>query len=394
VTAPIDVGWPAGDARDAPERSAPPRRAWGRAGEFLAVGGATLVVFPLAWIARAALGLDAAELAFGFLTFHAASLVNDPHFAITYLLFYRDAKHRALGAGVSRAQRVRYVLAGVVAPIALSAWAAAAILSGSAPALGWLIQLMFLLVRWHYVKQSFGVLAVLSARRGVRFLPRERAAVLAHCLAAAAFAWARALGGREVEEKGVVYTELARPHALAWVTGAVFAASAAWLVVTLARRRARGDVIPVGPLAALLLSVWTWTAFSSLNPLVVYVIPALHSVQYLYFVWLLKRGEAADGRRDEGFGPSAATRFGLVFLGAIALGWLLLRGAPELLDGGRASRALHALAAGRPLASSLDLGATPWFAAFFAVVNLHHYFMDAVIWRREHAPARALTRSI
>jgi hypothetical protein len=31
-----------------------------------------------------------------------------------------------------------------------------------------------------------------------------------------------------------------------------------------------------------------------------------------------------------------------------------------------------------------DLGPTPYFAALFTFVNLHHYFMDFVIWRREN----------
>src|SRR6187551_3153180 len=35
--------------------------------EFLAVGGATLLLYPLLWLLRAVVGLDAAELAVGFL---------------------------------------------------------------------------------------------------------------------------------------------------------------------------------------------------------------------------------------------------------------------------------------------------------------------------------------
>ena len=36
------------------------------------------------------------------------------------------------------------------------------------------------------------------------------------------------------------------------------------------------------------------------------------------------------------------------------------------------------------------LGETPFFAAFFVVVNVHHYFMDHVIWRRENPDTRFL----
>ncbi|MGC4092873.1 MAG: hypothetical protein QM756_34310 [Polyangiaceae bacterium] len=54
--------------------------------------------------------------------------------------------------------------------------------------LGLVLQAMFVLVGWHYVKQSFGVLSVLSARRGVRFSLGERRVVLAHCISAWLFA--------------------------------------------------------------------------------------------------------------------------------------------------------------------------------------------------------------
>ena len=63
--------------------------------EFLMVGGATPFLFPIAWLLRRTLGLDTAELAVGFLCFHAAHVVNDPHFSVTYLLFYKDVRRRA-----------------------------------------------------------------------------------------------------------------------------------------------------------------------------------------------------------------------------------------------------------------------------------------------------------
>jgi hypothetical protein len=68
----------------------------------------------------------------------------------------------------------------------------------------------------------------------------------------------------------------------------------------------------------------------------------------------------------------------------VALGWLLLRGAPQTLD---ELRALHASGADAELGG---LGATPYFAAFFVFVNVHHYFMDTVLWRRENPETRYL----
>lgn len=367
-------------ALDAP--ASPPSPRISRFVEFLAVGGLTPILFPLSWLARRTLGLDAAEYAVGFTMFHAAHVINDPHFSVTYFLFYRDVKARAFGDAFSRAQRARYWLAGFVVPVALAAWATTSLVTKSAHALGLLIQLMFLLVGWHYVKQGFGVMTVLSARRGVIFSRAERIAILAHCFAGWAYAWASPFDpGREVEEKGVVYMTVAHPRGLEALTFALFVASAVLLVVALGRKWLRERKLPIGtPLLAMLCSVWAWSIYSSIDPLVRYVVPALHSIQYLYFVWLMKGNQAKEREGPPWFETSAKVRLGILAASALALGWVLFHAAPKVLDAALVSKAER----------FTDLGPTPYFAALYALVNLHHYFMDYVVWRRENPESRYL----
>ncbi|HEY1533673.1 MAG TPA: hypothetical protein VGF76_06630 [Polyangiaceae bacterium] len=354
--------------------------------EFLAVGGVTLILFPALWLLRKLIGLDSAELAVGFLMFHGAHLINDPHFAVTYLLFYKDAKRRAFGNAFAPAQRARYLAAGLLIPVALTIWLIFALSSRSAGPLGGLIQLMFLLVGWHYVKQGFGVLSVLSARRGVRFSLLERRAILAHCFAGWAYAWASpATPAALAEEKGVIYWSLAHPPWLEHVTLIAFALSALLLAAVLFRKWQREQRFPpLAPLTGLLVSIWVWSVYSSADPLLVYVIPALHSLQYLYFVWLLTHNKSKSAQQEPYFGPSPAQRLTLLAVSSIALGWLLFHGAPDLIDGARLTEHRHSHERFGPL------GATPYFAAFFAFVNIHHYFMDNVIWRRENPDMRPL----
>jgi hypothetical protein len=357
----------------------------GRAVEFLLVGGATPLLFALSWLLRRALGLDAAEYAVGFTFFYGAHLINDPHFSVTYLLFYRDFRARALGDAFKPVQRARYVLAGIVVPMALAVWAIVALSTKSAPTLGLFIQLMFFLVGWHYTKQGFGVMTVLAARRGVRFSAGERFALLAHCFAGWAYAWAEPYDpGREVEEKGVVYRTIAHPRWLEHAARDVLLATAIALAVVLARKWIRERKLPlVTPLTAMLCSVWTWSIYSSVDPLVRYMVPALHSIQYLYFVWLLRGGEAREREGPPWFETSARTRIGILAVSALGLGWLLFHGAPTALDDVLVPRR----------ARTTDLGPTPYFAALYAFVNLHHYFMDFVIWRRDNSETRYLFRS-
>jgi len=354
--------------------------------EFLLVGGATLFLYPLLWLLRNVIGLDSAELAVGFLMFHAAHLINDPHFSVTYLLFYKDARRRAFGTAFSTTQRVRYVVAGLIVPLLLGAWLLWALGTGSAHRLGLSIQLMFLLVGWHYVKQGFGVLSVLSARRGVHYSAFERRAFLAHCFTGWAYAWANpASPASEAEEKGVVYLSIPHPIWFERICAVAFALSAIALAATLLRKWQRERRLPpLAPLTGLLVSIWAWSVYSSADPLLLYAIPALHSLQYLYFVWLLSANKARAAERASHFGPPAYQRLLLLAAGALALGWTLFHGLPELLDGAR-------LSAHRRARETLgELGATPYFAALFVFVNIHHYFMDNVIWRRDNPEMRFL----
>lgn len=348
--------------------------------EFLAVGGITLVFFPLAWFAKRAIGSWDADFVFGATTFYAAYVINDPHFSVTYLLFYKDARTRAFDGSIARAQRVRWWLAGVVAPIVLVAWAVWALVTKSAQTLGWMVQLMYLLVGWHYVKQGFGVLAVLCARRGVAIPRWSRVTILAHCYAGWAFAWSNpALRAGEYEEKGVVFWAPGRPLWFEIAMGTILAASTIAMIVVLARPVLKRE-LPLVPLSGLLITVWSWTIFSTIDPLVQYVIPALHSIQYLFFVWLMKRNQARAREGPPEFGRPVLVELAILSIGALGLGWLLFHGIPDFFDDAFVPRS----------SARTALGATPWLAAFTVFVNIHHYFMDAVIWRRENPDTRWL----
>lgn len=356
----------------------------GSLAEFLLVGGVTPLLFPLSWLLRKTFGLDASDLAVGFLMFYAAYVINDPHFTVTYCLFYRDFVSRAFGRAYGPWQRARYIAAGIAAPLGLAIWAGVALATKSAFSLGLLIQLMFLLVGWHYVKQGFGVMLVLSARRGVRFTPRERLAILGHCLAGWAYAWANpADPGTEVEEKGVVFTTVVHPVWFERLMLAILVVTACVLFATLWRKKRIEGRLPIfAPLTAVLSSIWAWSIYSSIDPLVIYVIPALHSIQYLYFVWLLRGNEALEREGPPWFERPARVKLGMLAASALGLGWLLFHGAPSMLD--------ELLVPRRSRAVVSDLGTTPYFATFYTFVNIHHFVMDAVIWRRDNPETRYL----
>jgi hypothetical protein len=97
----------------------------------------------------------------------------------------------------------------------------------------------------------------------------------------------------------------------------------------------------------------------------------------------MKRNEARAAEGPPSFGRPTAIRLGFLALSALGLGWLFFHGGPTFLDG---------VYSPRPQRGSVPdaLGPIPFFAAFFVVVNIHHYFMDHVIWRRDNPDTRYL----
>lgn len=370
----------------APERAAPsaaaaPTTSFGRSAfEFLIVGGATLLLVPLSLLYQSKAGVDRSVYNISWVAFYLAYVINDPHFSVSYFLFYKNAKSRALGDEFPPMQRFRYIIAGFVVPILLLGWGAWGIFADSPQTIGLMVQLMYLTVGWHYVKQGFGVLAVLSARRGVSFEPLERRVILAHCFSGWAFGWINPYPGGLMEEEGVQYYTLTVPggpvlHEIAkWL----FVLTAVALFAIFARKWVRGRRMPpLVPLSGLLISVWLWTVWPNFDPLVAYAIPALHSIQYLYFVYLMKKNETKATPGPALFRGKTWLRVGAFVLTVWCLGYILFHGGPSLLD--------QSLAV-----AGAKVGPTPFLAVIATFVNVHHYFMDHVIWRRENPDTRYL----
>ena len=373
--------------------------------EFFATGGLHLVLWPLALAYQHWAGVDRAVYITSYAAAYLAFVINDPHFAVSYMLFYRRFPARLWGGEFQGLQRLRYAISGVIVPLLLCLWIAYSFVSVSAQWLAILIQTMYFLVGWHYVKQGFGVLTVLSARRGIYFDALERRVLLAHCFCGWIYAWAWPREwGAEYNEGGLIYTALAQPVWLEPLSRYLLIASILALSTIAMRRVKRGLKMPPFPaVSGYLLSIWLWMIFANVDPLMSYLIPALHSAQYGYFVFLLKGNEskseqqiwlnasqAEPAKKQSAFSPVYRR---LLFFAAstFALGWLLFHGIQNTLDGlPWAQRFLGATFNTEGALLPSVLGATPYAAAIGAFVNIHHYFLDNVIWRRENRDTRFL----
>lgn len=283
-----------------------------------------------------------------------------PHFLSSYQLLYWDQRER-LG-------ETKRLGATVAVPLALAA-AFGALYAGKPILPLWaLVHGMFLLSGWHYLKQAFGCSVVGCAIAGAPLTGEERTALQRNlwALGALAFLAPNALS-RGFVFVGVPYSSLPVPTWLLAASASAALATLAKLVLVLKKRGG----LPV-PAAVSLGAFYLWALPVVVNPDYFYTyrfVPfaaVMHSLQYLTFVGPLR------WRSD----PRPA-RFMGGWLALALLGPALFYRLPTSLD--------HGLAYDHSL-----LGPAFFLAAVHLFVNIHHYFIDAVIWRRDNADLAAL----
>ena len=250
--------------------------------DFLLLGGGSLIILPLVALIPAAYGPQV--LAFSFwLSF----IINYPHFAHSYQIFYRDFPNKLRGRGYAAHLRYRYALAGIVAPIAIVAIFAGSYLSGDRRVMGASASAMAFFVGWHYVKQGYGMLIVDSVFHRGFFNDREKKLFRFNAYCGWIFFFL--LAGYQIGNKdflGLKYYFVEVPVPLLFVSGLMMAISTALAAAGgfRAARRTGSGKIPLNGYVAYVSSIYIWLC-TLFTPAVYYLIPAFHSLQYLAVVW-------------------------------------------------------------------------------------------------------------
>jgi hypothetical protein len=299
------------------------------------------------------------------LAFSLAFVFNHPHFLSSYNLLYGDFRGDVL-------KKPKYFWAAVAVPFALGALLLYCLVAADAAVMGDIVNAMFFLVGWHYIKQVFGCVIVTCARRRMYFSTFERRLLLSNLFCLWALSWLQSQAGNHTFDfYGITYASLGLPE---WTLAAasygvgLTGLAVAWTWVQKYIRE--GHAVNSSALMAIAaLYVWYLPAFS--HPYFAYLIPLFHSLQYLVFVWSFKRNQVTDRIQDmEGAEQRQAwiTQFAGFLLTAAALGALSFEFVPKWLDG-------------QHLFQSAGLGSSPVLAATLLFINIHHYFIDNVIWR-------------
>ena len=144
------------------------------------------------------------------------------------------------------------------------------------------------------------------------------------------------------------------------------------------RWRKNGGGLPYNGLVAYVASLYLWILIARINPLWLLIVPALHSLQYLAVVWRYQTNVERDSSDAESdpqpkilsvLGPLYRFRLLGFIVGGTALGYLGFWLIPS------------ALTALIPYDKQV-LGSSLFFFIVLIFINVHHYFLDNVMWRR------------
>ena len=342
--------------------------------DFLLLGGATFLLLPLILLLGGRLQ-HAEVLVWTTLAAHA---INNPHFAHSYHLFYRGFSQKGFSAEYPKEWRVRYLVAGVFAPVLLIGFFVWCLAYGRTQLLGYGVNLMFFTVGWHYTKQGYGMLMLDAVLKRRFFTEPEKKLLLHNAYAVWLLSWMIANQVfAQSEYWGIAYFTFEIPRVArlaAWALVAFTSLRVLWLFV--ARLRA-GRGLPVNGLVGYAVSGYLWLLYP--EPIMALIIPALHSLQYMIVVWRYELNyQTVRVHRDEGGGedePPDAAPFSLglrmaMFYGvAVGLGYFGFWYFPRAL-GDWLPDTLRAFGGGVFL-----------FCAW-VFINVHHYFMDSVVWRK------------
>ncbi|TIW35941.1 MAG: hypothetical protein E5V62_08945 [Mesorhizobium sp.] len=359
----------------APAAAKPQKYLFGPVADFFMLGGSAFLILPVLFLVPLEYeGLVAATMVF------VAYLVNYPHFAHSYQIFYRNFGRKVSGDGYDKGLQIRYIFAGIAVPLIMSAFFAYGAATANTRLLGYATNAMFFFVGWHYVKQGYGMLMVDAVLKRKFFDDRDKKVLLVNSYAVWILAWLQTNTAVTAGKYyGLEYYTFAAPS---WITDIALlvavASTAATVMMLVNRWRKNGGGLPYNGIVAYVASLYLWILIARINPLWLLVVPALHSLQYLAVVWRYQTNVERDGL-DAASDPQPKI---LSFLGPLyrlrVLGFIVGGGALGYLGFWLIPFVLTAMI---PYDRQV-LGSSLFFFIVLIFINVHHYFLDNVMWRR------------
>jgi hypothetical protein len=333
--------------------------------DFALLGGGSLFALLAVRLVTGAMNLDARWSL--ETTLLLANLINHPHFACSYQIFYGDFRNKLFSADYERSLRARYFAIGILAPIAIAATMYMQVQQGRVEALGLCANLMFLLVGWHYVKQGYGMAMLDATLKRAFFNNEEKAVLLRNAYAVWLLAWLLVnflAKNKAPTYFGIPYIALSVPTWVLTLSAIGAAITTLQCLIMMGRLRNQGRPLAWNGLVAYGVSLYAWLLIR--DPIIILWVPLFHSLQYLTVVWRFQvnRCKAAPSQRVN-------YRYRLVafFAVSVAVGYYMFWEAPAWLDANITY-------------DKQVFGYSLFFFLFWIFINIHHYLLDTVMWRK------------
>ncbi|MBS2026272.1 MAG: hypothetical protein JST54_00085 [Deltaproteobacteria bacterium] len=367
-----------------------------RALDFWLLGGASIVVWALMFALTRSHG-NGYEVRFETVAALAAILalfINSPHFMASYALAYRKGWAFIFGHWFQ-------LLAVPCLLLAVMTWAwflgarptsSSTFISAcnsffevvglhthfgltfnmATELLSLLINFMLLTVGWHYTKQVYGCMMVYAAFDEIKVDSGQRRWLKANLFLLwwLTFSWTNA----DIDAAsffGLPYFHLGLPPVIFIATLGLLLISllgvgvrVLWPIYRQGKRRPGLNFLV--PYVAMYL--WWFPVFKQ-QEFYVYLVPMFHSLQYLPFVLKLERSRSRD------LAPrGAALKGGAMIAGLLIAGYAFFTFIPNAVD-----RFSHA---------KETVGVAFFFVCAQVFINVHHYFIDNVLWRFNNPEVR------
>ena len=325
----------------------------------------------------------------GWTMFYVSFFVNFPHFLISYQFLYIDNFKKIY-------KDRRCFIAGFLVPYALIAYTLyAGLFLPSKESLGYMANGLFFLVGWHYVKQIMGCVIVTSALKGFYFSANEKTALLANCIGVWMISY---LGGNlHIVQNlyyGVPYKTFAFPSLALNGMYSLTLISLCYLIFKTVKKFLREKKYP--PVSALLAfaTLYAWHIPALYDPAYFLMIPCFHSLQYLLFAFAYTKNRytlQANTAPQPGKIPptkpanpprlqtralraqktKALWKAGFYILTSFVTGALFFHFIPDFLDKSTGY-------------NKTTYGPQVFMFIFHIFLNIHHYFIDFAVWRRDN----------
>jgi hypothetical protein len=242
----------------------------------------------------------------------------------------------------------------------------------SSEIMGFFVILMYFTVGWHYSKQTFGCMMVYAKLDGYPLSVLHRNLIRYGLLSTWWLSWI--YGNASVgtyDFYSLTIHRLGLPYVLFQISyvivGIMFAAIVVIFIQKYFVHKQRPSINFLVPMLALL--IWHVPLFG--NPQYFYIVAFFHSLQYFPFVAKVESGRYRKNKNAYPVGRLFLFYGMMIFIGYLAFDYI-----PLALDSSVDSRT--------------TMGISYFFIAFMTFINIHHYFIDNVLWRFKNKEVREL----